>query len=326
MTETTNNIEQPLTPTVSIVVASHRPNHIGPCVESIANCAAADLKIKIIVVADYAIESINLPDSPFYTLTAIHHAQRSIPAKRNIGIKQAAAPMIGFTDDDCRVDKSWIKEALRFLAKNPACAGVEGRTLIANNAQVNAPVSQFKRLERQGFRTNNIFYRTEHLRACSGFDERFTVQREDVDLAYTLLEKGLQIGYHELMIVNHVLRHNERFDLLKNCWNRRFDPLLHAKHRVLYRRCIGTPWTLSIAVVGIMQVVTVVAMVLHAYGMIAGIIDIGLIFYFSLRRNGYSAGRMNQIIIDGFLYAVSPVVLAAALVWGIVRFKRVLLF
>ncbi|MFH1504117.1 MAG: glycosyltransferase, partial [Candidatus Omnitrophota bacterium] len=49
-------------------------------------------------------------------------------AARNLGIKRVRGEIIGFTDDDCEVDKNWVKLMVESHRKNPKITAVGGLT------------------------------------------------------------------------------------------------------------------------------------------------------------------------------------------------------
>jgi GT2 family glycosyltransferase len=307
---------------VTIVVASHRPGYAKFLAPKLQAVAAADSSVEAIIVADYPVGDLA---AAFTGITWIHHPDVSISAKRNIGIGRARGSIIAFTDDDCRPAEGWINAGRDYLAAHPGVAAVEGRTMIAADNTGDGHFREFKRLERPGFRTNNIFYRRSVIHSAGGFDERFTVQREDLDLAFTAIESGGSIDFSESIVAEHRFRPGERWNLLKNCWNRRFDPLLHKKHPLLYRRYVKTPWTPSILVVLAAHGGTVVA---GAYGILAALIlaaDLVLVLGIVMVKRAFNLRNPGDICRAWIGHLLAPVVLAAALVYGNLRFRGKLL-
>jgi GT2 family glycosyltransferase len=305
---------------VSVIVASHRPEYLVALAEALV---AGFSDSEIIVVADYAVKSLL---EKFPAIVWIYVNNISISAKRNIGSRAAHGSILAFIDDDCVPEPGWISEALAYFDRCPQAGGVEGRTVIeaANTA---APVSEFKRLERQGFRTNNIFYRKDVFGAAGGFDERFSVQREDVDLAYTVLSCGYDIGYCEAAIVKHRVRHGETWDLLKNCANRRFDPLLFKKHPGMYRKHVGSPFTPAIGLVLFFHAMVLLSLlVAPAACLICAGADLTAALALSIRRNAEGKNGIAWVVRDWISFLVSPFVLGGALVYGSVKFRKWLVF
>jgi glycosyltransferase involved in cell wall biosynthesis len=305
---------------VSIVVASHRPEYIAALAESLV-CGFSDSEI--IVVADYSVKALS---EKFPGIVWMYVDNISISAKRNSGCRSAHGSILAFIDDDCIPEPGWISEALAFLNRHPQAGGVEGRTIV-EAANAAAPISEFKRLERRGFRTNNIFYRKDIFTSAGGFDERFSVQREDVDLAYAVLAAGIDIGYCETAIVKHRVRSGETWDLLKNCINRRFDPLLFKKHPGMYRKHVGSPFTPAIGLVLFFHVVTLLSLlVMPAACPICAGADLTAALALSVRRNTEGKNGLAWVVRDWMSFLVSPFVLGGVLVYGSIKFRKWLVF
>jgi len=309
---------------ISIIVASHRPEYIADCAASLCSQELPpDCSLDAVVVADYPVDALA---ARFTGIRWLYHADRSIPAKRNRGIATARGSIIGFIDDDCRAHPAWAASAAAYLAQHPRASGVEGKTDIAISGQVDGKAAQFKRLERPGFRTNNIAYHAGVIASVNGFDERFFEQREDMDLAFSVLADGGSIDWCESMGIAHALRPGEPWDLLKNCINRRFDPLLHTKHRILYRRYIRTPWTPMIALMGATHAaLAAVLMFAPAWGVLAAALDAAVALAFSLRRNAGGRLSIPGVAADALAYLLSPPTLLLALIIGSIRHRTFLL-
>jgi glycosyltransferase involved in cell wall biosynthesis len=314
-----------ISPRVSVVIASHRPDRIGGCLGGFSTEICGEKGVEVIVVADYAIDGFA---EKFPHVRWMYHADTSISAKRNRGVSRAAGDIVGFTDDDCIPQPGWIAHAVEFLDHNGHYAGVAGQTSVERVETASYPLREFKRLERPGLRTNNIFYRKSALNAAGGFDERFTVQREDVDLAFSIQSMGQTIGYCSDVKVLHCHRDNERWDLLKNCWNRRFDPLLYKKHPIAYRKWIGTPFTPSIAMMFFMHVMLGASCLAGGplFWSIATAADGGCATMLAIRRNSHSINNSRQIVRDVAAYCIAPFILLAALLHGGIRYGKLLLW
>jgi hypothetical protein len=305
-------------PQASIIVASHRASYVEPLARELQAAVSMDPSVEAIIVADYPIGEVA---RTFPGITWVYLPEISISAKRNHGIRLARGTIIGFIDDDCRPFDGWISAGRSYLANHAGVSAVEGQTRIEPANVHDGVYREFKRLERPGFRTNNIFYRAAPLRAAGGFDERFTVQREDLDLAFTVIEAGGSIGYSDSIRVEHRFRPDEPWDLLKNCWNRRFDPLLHKKHRDLYRLHVKTPWTPSIVLLLAAHCATLALAVAGSSAALAVLAaDAVLSLGIAVKKNGGAVHDPGGFLRAWVSNAAAPFVLAVALVHGNLRF------
>jgi glycosyltransferase involved in cell wall biosynthesis len=281
------------------------------------------VRAEIIVAADYSVQShaVRFPNVKW-----IYVPDRSISLKRNEAVRKSSGSIIAFIDDDCRPESKWVVEGEKFLRENPQIAGVEGLTRIDAPEKAGAAISQYKRLEKRGYRTNNIFYRRDAFEKAGMFDERFTVQREDLDLSFTIMEQGDEIAYNERQVVNHAYREGEKWDLLKNCVNRRFDPLLHKKHCDFYRAFVRSPFPPGILVLLLMYCATIAAAVFapKAVFSIAGA-DMIFVLILTFRRVGRAKIEFAEWVREIAAYAVSPLIMLGAVIYGSVKFRTVLI-
>lgn len=312
---------------VSVVVASHRSQYIAKFAQRFGTDVTGTVPCEVIIVCDY--DPGDLPQR-FPRIRWVYHPDRSIPAKRNKGIVAAQGGIVAFIDDDCIAQGGWISNAVAFLEEHLELAGVEGHTGIDRpTAESGRAYPEYKRLEKRGFRTNNIFYRTSVLQQVGMFDERFTVQREDVDLAFSVMAAGYEIGYDGGVRVIHAHRTGEHWDLLKNCWNRRFDPLLFRKHPAMYRRHIRTPFTPSIGCILAAHVIAALCLPWcgGADRVALGVLDASVVLMVAFRkRSGIRSTGVIQFLREFISFHISPFVLLAALLTGSIRFRRLLLW
>jgi glycosyltransferase involved in cell wall biosynthesis len=311
-------------PEVSVVIASHRKILVVNCIDSLLKQVPDTASYEIIVVADYNIDELcNL----FPSVKWVYFDSRSISAKRNIGISHSSAEIIAFIDDDCRAGSDWIKNGLSYLKSNPQIGAVEGKTTIENVKTVNGTHREYRRLEKQGFRTNNIFYRKVVLNEAGGFDERFTVQREDIDLAFTVIKNGHRFDYNESIKVEHKFRDWEKWDLLKNCINRRFDPLLFRKHPSEYRKFIRSPFPASIILLLLLHSAALLSFLTnYKIARLMILTDLAAVLYFSLKRTGLQIFQPKRFLYELTNVILAPFVLALALIYGSIKFRKRLFF
>jgi GT2 family glycosyltransferase len=182
-------------PEISLVVASHgRPLRLRWLLNALEQQTLERSRWELIVVHDN-------PDSdPTEELLRAHPLARSVlrhhrlpvgtgsPARqRNVGWRDARAPFVAFTDDDCRPQPEWLE---RMLAAAEAAPGaiVQGRTMPdpaealvlkaprVRTLDVDPPVREAP--------TCNVLYSREALERVGGFDVRFPGPAgEDTDLA-----------------------------------------------------------------------------------------------------------------------------------------------
>jgi len=157
------------------------------------------------------------------------------PARqRNVGWRDARAPLVAFTDDDCRPDPRWLE---RMLATAAGAAGqiVQGATepdphealvLLAprvRTLRVDPPVRECP--------TCNILYPRALLVAVGGFDERFPGPAgEDTDLAERARATGARLVAAPDAIVFHAVDAYSYTGYVRLLWKWRHLPFVLKRH------------------------------------------------------------------------------------------------
>jgi len=63
-------------------------------------------------------------------LRVFRSAERGASNARNLGVANTSAPIVAFTDDDCRPGPTWVSQVLRVFDEDPATALVFGRVRV----------------------------------------------------------------------------------------------------------------------------------------------------------------------------------------------------
>jgi GT2 family glycosyltransferase len=160
-------------------------------------------------------------------------------AMRNIGWRMSQAPLVLFTDDDCRPPADWVENARRAARAHPG-AIVQGRTRPDPDELGvfhHAPHARSQQIDPPHVmaQTCNILYPRELLERVGGFDETFPqAVGEDTDLA--LRARALGAGY---VGAPEVLTYHAVFSglpsRLRSTWRWQHMALLVRKHPRLRR-------------------------------------------------------------------------------------------
>jgi cellulose synthase/poly-beta-1,6-N-acetylglucosamine synthase-like glycosyltransferase len=195
-------------PAVSVVIPTvDRVDLLERCLRGLA--AQCDIDFEVLVVHDGNPEIVTLLERWAHTLPlrALQIEARGAAAKRNAGWREARAPIIAFTDDDCEPAPGWLREAAPSLA-DAGTALVQGKVLAhpddtrvtglyARTIEVTGPL--------QTFPNANLFYRRSSLAAVDGYDERLRAG-EDTDLAWRILALGGRPVFLDSALVWHAVR------------------------------------------------------------------------------------------------------------------------
>jgi GT2 family glycosyltransferase len=187
----------------SIVVPTRdRPSDLERCVEALL-AQRTTRAYEIVVVDDGPAES-RIPHEGIVRdpiVRVVRSEGRGPAAARNLGVREASADIILFTDDDAEPAPGWLDAACSFLDAHPEYAGVEGPTisppfdyLFAYSVESSTPGAYW---------TCNVAYRRSVLLGLGGFWEEFPWPHcEDLDLAFRALRLG-PIGFEKSMRVTH---------------------------------------------------------------------------------------------------------------------------
>ena len=191
------------TPSIAVAVASHeRPLRLRWLLNALEEQTLQRSLFEVVVCHDSEGDETEtlLRTHPLATAGVLRHVRTEPghgPAvKRNIAWRSATAPLIAFTDDDCRPPAEWLERALAAARAHPG-AIVQGatrpdpdelslatRSSHAISQEIDPPVPWAQ--------TCNIVYPREVLERTGGFDDGLEWV-EDTDLAQRA--RALGVGY-----------------------------------------------------------------------------------------------------------------------------------
>ena len=178
-------------PLVAVVIPTRgRETRLAFALEALAAQTPPASDCEIVVVRD---EGAPSPASQDIGVRALTSPGVSGPtAKRNVGWRATTAPLVAFTDDDCRPEPEWLERLLAAAREHPA-AVLQGRTVpdpderhllhgFARSREVLGPTDWFE--------ASNIAYPRDLLERLDGFDEDFRFGSEDTDLGLRAVASG----------------------------------------------------------------------------------------------------------------------------------------
>lgn len=201
-----------------IIPTFNRPDRLAACLQSFLDLDYPDTAWELILVNDGGEQSFSAITPAMFNqlpLTRID-IEHGGPAKgRNAGVKVAQGDFVVFTDDDCRVDKNWLRAFEKGFAesKNDALGGK-----ILNPYPDNIPAetwSQYMDYLRDEIMRdkennlllligNNVAYRRIVFDKLGGFDETFPfAAAEDSEIGTRLVGLGYQQAYCSDALIWH---------------------------------------------------------------------------------------------------------------------------
>ena len=244
----------PAGPEIAVVVPSRdRPLRLRWLLNALEEQTLAHERFEVIVCHDSRgpeTEAL-LRTHPLAVKGVLRHrglepGTRSAGYKRNLGWRSARAPLIAFTDDDCRPPCEWLARALDAAHRHPG-AIVQGATrpdpdeleiaLRAPHARTQAidPPSPWAQ-------TCNIVYPRALLERLDGFDEKIE-SGEDTDVALRGIAAGADFCAAPEVVNYHSVHVSGLTALLRTLPRWEFIPWLVRRHPELRRECsAGVFW------------------------------------------------------------------------------------
>ena len=139
------------------------------------------------------------------------HDRGPAPA-RNLGVEAASAPLIAFTDSDCRPVPGWL-ESVCAAFDDPSVAMVSGPVLPKPEQSLSATsrVTFVTATEHPSFPTANLAIRRDVFLAHRGFDTSLSftdpfgraTEAADTDLAWRIIKSGHKRSFVPAAVIEH---------------------------------------------------------------------------------------------------------------------------
>jgi glycosyltransferase involved in cell wall biosynthesis len=243
-----------VTPEIAVAVPSHdRPVRLRWLLNALEEQTLSPDRFEVVVGHDSAGPETDrlLRDHPLAragVLRGVRHPPGSAPPgrNRNAAWRAARAPLIAFTDDDCRPPPAWLETALSAARRDPG-AILQGATE-PDPEEVHllrAPHARSQRIVPPTAYAEacNIVYPRELLERLGGFDERMRAG-EDAELA--MRAAGTELVAVPELLTWHAVATPWLGSRLRSIWRWRDLPKLvkrHPAHRAAYP--LGIFWKRS---------------------------------------------------------------------------------
>jgi GT2 family glycosyltransferase len=236
-------------PRVSVIVCTHNGERtLAQCLDRAAALSYPDFEV--IVVDDGSTDG-----SPAiardHQVTLVQTEHRGLSFARNAGVERATGEIVAFLDDDAYPDPDW----LRYLAaglRSDAYAGLGGPNIppaddgLVADCVAAAPGGPIHVLisdrEAEHVPGCNMAFRKSALEEIGGFDERFRVAGDDVDVCWRLQEAGQTLGFSAGAVVMHRRRDSVRRYLKQQYGYGKAEALLERKWPSRYNRAGSSRW------------------------------------------------------------------------------------
>jgi GT2 family glycosyltransferase len=195
------------TPDISVVIASHRrETRLAFALDALHAQTLDRNRFEVLVVRPVGHDGKARSGPDGLDVRFLESARVSAALQRDEGWRAARAPLIAFTDDDCRPTPEWL-EALLAASAAPDII-VQGRTEPdpdESHLLFTTTLSQRIVGPSGWYETCNIAYPRELLERIGGFDAEFTVGGEDTDLGIRATDVGASLVFAENALVLHAV-------------------------------------------------------------------------------------------------------------------------
>lgn len=228
-----------MNPEIAVVIPTrNRETRLAFALEALAAQTLAADRFEVVVVrAPDSAEGALTPAPPGLMVRELVSAKAGTAAQRNVGWRAARAPIVAFTDDDCRPDETWLEE---LLAAEPSDQRiVQGRTDVDPHERhllFGLARTVTNSQESGWYETCNIAYARGLLERLGGFDETFTFLGEDADLGMRARGAGAGVRFAERALVWHAVHWRTLPEALRDARRRGNWPALVARHPELRER------------------------------------------------------------------------------------------
>jgi len=236
-------------PRVSVVVCTHNgQGTLTECLGRLATLTYPDFEV--IVVNDGSSDT-SAEIAKRHGVRLVETAHRGLSHARNVGIAHASGEIVAFLDDDAYPDHDWLYYIAASLRAN-GHAGVGGPNIAPDDGRVAecvaaAPGGPIHVLisdrEAEHLPGCNMAFRKSALEEIGGFDERFRVAGDDVDVCWRLQESGRTLGFSAGAVVMHRRRDSVRRYLRQQYGYGEAEALLERKWPGRYNRAGSSRWS-----------------------------------------------------------------------------------
>ncbi|HVH66757.1 MAG TPA: glycosyltransferase [Gemmatimonadales bacterium] len=204
-------------PRVSVVVCTYNgARTIQDCLEGL--CRLAYPNYEVIVVDDGSTDK-TAAIAGEYSCRLIQTENRGLSNARNAGLMAATGEIVAYLDDDAYPDPHWLTYLAASFLHAPY-AGVGGPNIApAGDGPIAECVARspgnpvhvlVSDREAEHIPGCNMAFRKSCLQAIGGFDVRFRVAGDDVDVCWRLQQRGWTLGFSPAAMVWHHRRNSIR--------------------------------------------------------------------------------------------------------------------
>ena len=236
-------------PRISVVVCTH--NGAATIAECLEGCTALDYpNFEVLVINDGSTDRTAEIAADF-DVRVISTQNSGLAAARNVGLRHASGEIVAYLDDDASPDPDWLRYlAAGFMTTPHAAIGgpnVPPDDGFLADCIAKAPGGPIHVLvsdrEAEHIPGCNMAFRREALDELGGFDARFRIAGDDVDICWQLQNAGWTIGFAPAAMVWHRRRGSIRAYARQQREYGKAEALLERKWPERYNRGGHVRWS-----------------------------------------------------------------------------------
>lgn len=320
-----------------VIPAYNRTIELQQCLNTIEDQTFPHTNFEVLVIDDGSSKAISdiIEQKKYSFLLKVIRIEHSGPScAKNVGIKNAFSDYIVFFEDDVVIHKDYLSTAFSLISEKNYDV-LEGRTLTLGSTK---DVRIFDEENVYSFIPCNLIVRKNLLQDLNGYDQQFydpqlgLYFREDADLGFRLLDKGVNIIRTDKLIVEHPEQFKTIGACLRHARRYFFEPLLYKKHpkrfrqlierkrilgfqiyRPLHKLCIGMIMFLLITILGFVFGLFLIILI--------GILGVlSVILALQYKYEGGFSGKISAIIRLGAFF-ILPFFYWKAFLLGCIKFR-----
>lgn len=191
---------------ISVVIPVYnRSKLLKKTLISLENQTLSKELFEVIVIDDGSKENIssvceNIRKNSSLQLRDYRQENQGPGTARNLGAKKAKSKLIALIDSDVLADKNWLQNALAIFQEKPNLGAIEGKTIVPEKEKITPFTHQTENLHGGKYPTCNFILQKKLCHFYPGYTYAF---REDSDLAFSILQQGFAIEFHENVLAFH---------------------------------------------------------------------------------------------------------------------------
>jgi O-antigen biosynthesis protein len=237
-------------PRVSVIVCCY--NSEATLRECLEGLRAVDYEnFEVIVIDDGSTDGTAAIAREFREFRLVQTENQGLSAARNVGLSAATGEIVAYLDSDAWPDPHWLQYlAMTFEASTHGCVGgpnlaPSGDGHVAECVALAPGGPNLVLLsddEAEHVPGCNMAFLASALRELGGFDPRFRVAGDDVDVCWRIRDRGWTIGISPAAVVWHHRRNSVRAYWKQQVGYGRAEALLEAKWPEKYNAAGHVSW------------------------------------------------------------------------------------